>query len=230
MVEFSRLGFYNRIVTCATGLLVYLSSVRMLCLITFNHRVEMLCRVLYISATSLIHYSMAFAVIMVSFASFAYQVFGRTIGSYSSFLTCLESLLAAFVGAKMYRNTETEDSSLGRAFFLIFVLVMLFLMTNMLISILTDAMETVKREMSDRIGNHEFVAFVGERVKDLLGFDNVVPWNRGKILSIILFQVIVTITTYPNYRRMYTLILIQLLNRGLRQLLYNVMGQMRTCT
>ena len=180
MIEFGRLGFYNRIVTCATGLLVFMSSVRMLCLISFNQRVEMLCRVLYISATSLVHYGFAFAIVMVSFAGFAYTTFGRSMSSYNGFLTSLESLLSAFVGARMFRTTESEDSPLGRAFFLIFVLVMLFLMTNVLISILTDAMQTVKEEMGDRIANHEFIAFVGDRVKDMIGLDNFVPWSKGE--------------------------------------------------
>ena len=43
----------------------------------------------------------------------------------------------------MFSNLEMEASHLGRLFFLIFVCVMLFVMTNMLISILNDAMEEV---------------------------------------------------------------------------------------
>ena len=79
----------------------------------------------------------------------------------------------------MFNNMQMEDSKFGRAFFLCFVLVMLFLMTNMLISILTEAMATVKREMRSRISKHEFMAFLGEKISDLVGIESIASWAKG---------------------------------------------------
>ena len=48
-----------------------------------------------------------------------------------------------FVGARMFSSFEIETSHLGRVFFLLFIGVMLFVMTNVLIAILNDAMDQV---------------------------------------------------------------------------------------
>lgn len=117
---------------------------------------------------------------MIAFASCAYGLFGTHLSSYATFAMSVESLLAAFVGARMFSNMETETTPLGRVFFVIFVCVMLFVMTNMLISIINEAMDTVNREMGDEIKNDAFLRHVGGKIRDLIGLDSISLWSKGR--------------------------------------------------
>ena len=131
----------------------------------------MLMKVFQISWKSLMDYGLAFALLMAAFSSYVYMVFGPSLKSYSSFAAAVENLLAALIGGRMFTNTELSDTATGRLFFVSFISTMIFLMTNVLISILNDAMDQVQAEMNSEQNRSEFLNYMGSRIVDLLGID-----------------------------------------------------------
>lgn len=139
----------------------------------------MLLQILSLAASSLWHFTLFFILVMLAFSSFAYVAFGPALGSFSTFISTVESLLAGFMGARMYRDLELANTLIGRIFYFIFVTVMLFCVTNLLIGTLTDAIHTVQQDSKKDKYRHRFFNFVAQRLKDILGIDEI-PWIGSK--------------------------------------------------
>ena len=168
---FPALALYDKIFTGLMGLLVFISSLRLLYLLSFSKRVHMLQRVMIKTCSPLVQHGISFAIMMVAYSTVAFCLFGNQLYWFATFISSAETLMAAFVGYKIYDELDVVLPVIGRVFFVFFTISMMWYIGNILIAMLNEGLDEVKKEVEEEKRREDFMKFLNERLRDLIGFD-----------------------------------------------------------
>lgn len=114
-------------------------------------------------------FSVVFFVLACAYSQFAYLIFGSKLDGYKNFITTLESLLSVLLGAFDYYDYANSEPVIGPLFFFSFIFVMVFLLTNMFVSIINDTFAMVKEDATLQSNEYEIVDFMLGRIETLTG-------------------------------------------------------------
>ncbi|XP_077987011.1 polycystin family receptor for egg jelly-like [Glandiceps talaboti] len=163
-VNFQYIAFLNELYTLFIGIVIYVEILKFLRLLRFNQRIRMLAATIKYASVTLIPFSILFGLVLLSFASFGYMIFGHTIPHYRTLIMSLETLLQTFIG-KFYL-TNLNESLVGPVYFVLFSIICFFILLNMLISIIADAFAEVREDASKQSNEYEIVDFMKQRFMD----------------------------------------------------------------
>jgi hypothetical protein len=155
--------------TYCCGILVFLSMVKMLRLLRFNHKVAELSSVLSLSLRPLLGFFVSFLIIYVAFAQFAMLVFGRHVRNYANFGSTIETLFAMMLMNFSFDDLQQTDPVLGPAFFLVYVVVLAFVVINVLVAILNESYNKVKFGGVETETDYKMVDYIVGQFKGILG-------------------------------------------------------------
>ncbi|EDO31945.1 predicted protein, partial [Nematostella vectensis] len=169
-VSFSRVSSWSEAFMIVVALLVFTTWLKGIKLLRFNPRILMLTRTLKGAAGPLATFSVVFLVFFMSYALFAFAVFGKDIQSFYNFVTTAESVMGLLLGSFDYGEIEEAQPILGPIFFFTFMVFGNFIIMNMFLTIIMDVFAEVKEQLSEQNDSEfEVVEFMVRRFRKFTG-------------------------------------------------------------
>ncbi|CAI7758502.1 unnamed protein product [Closterium sp. NIES-54] len=139
---------WRSICVALQGINVFLMTLRLLKLMDFQPRISILTRTMAAALPSLGHFLLLWAIVFVGLSVYAYAVFGRTLEQFNTLAMSLVSCFLILINDNStgYYFIQLEGWPLAAAmvFWIAFVGVMVFVLLNVLIAIVVDAMMEVQ--------------------------------------------------------------------------------------
>ena len=156
------------------GLLMFLTTVKLLKLLRFNPHIVILSGSMKLSAWNLISFAIVFVVICLAFAQLGILVFGSQLEVYSNVYHALISELHLVLGGDMHHEELiAANRIIGPLYIFVFILFVGFVFINMFFAILNEARFKQKRNLSNIADDLQFVMFAKQKLKTLFGFPSV---------------------------------------------------------
>lgn len=114
-------------------------------------------------------FMMLFFVLFLAFCQFAYAVFGVDNEEYATFPTTLGSMMSMTLGSFDFHALTDSSRILGPMFFFGYVVSVFFVLMNVFIGVLNDALNTVANDVSVQSNEHELLDFMLHSVKKAVG-------------------------------------------------------------
>ncbi|CAH1794853.1 unnamed protein product [Owenia fusiformis] len=169
--NFARVAWWDELFGYLMGVLVYLSFIKMIHILRFNKRMSMLASTLKASAGDMGGFAFMFLIVFMAYAQMAYLVFGADIVDYSSFIGTLEAMFSILLGHFNLEALTRVHIIIGPFFFFSFVALMVFVMTNIFLTIILDGFKMVKEDLSKQSNEHEIIDFIWKRFTSWSGLD-----------------------------------------------------------
>lgn len=149
------------------GFVAFLTQCQLLHLLRYNQTISVLGQTLYRSASALLDFGVMSSVIFYAFAIGAYLLFFQ-LQPYSTMYDCSLSLVAAFLGKFNFGQLIGYYGNAAGYYLLIYLIVMILLITNILISLINDYLATVSNDPSSLPRDHEVINHFFSTVKSIV--------------------------------------------------------------
>ena len=152
------------------SLAIFLATLKLLHLIRFIASVVYLFSSFRQSIGCQISYFFFFLLVFNAYAISGVMMFGRTLQVYSSYISAFTGQLEFLLG-KAFPLVElrTENRIIGPAFALLYMLTVLLLLINMIVSMLNESYTQAKTNLEDSAEDLEMAHFIGERLSGIFG-------------------------------------------------------------
>ena len=168
-VSFQYVAFMDEWVSSTTGLAVFFSFLKFLRLLKFNRRVSTLILTIKLAAAPLASFFLMFFILFLAYVQFAFIVFGIDNSDFASFSATLGSMLSLTLGSFDFDALRDSSRLLGPAFFFSYVVTVFFVVMNVFIGILSDALNEVASDSSKQDNEHEILDFMLHTLKRNIG-------------------------------------------------------------
>lgn len=168
-VSFQYVAFIDEWVSATTAMAVFFSFLKFLRLLKFNRRVSTLIQTIRIAINPLMSFMMMFFTLFLAFCQFAFLVFGVDNDDYASFPSTLGSMMSMTLGSFDFHALTDSSRLLGPIFFFTYVVSVFFVLMNVFIGILNDALSTVTSDSSIQSNEHEILDFMFHTFKKTVG-------------------------------------------------------------
>lgn len=137
-VNFQIVATSNNYYLLFLGLVVFLATLRFIHLLRYIRSIAVLSAVLAQSAADLLQTLLAFSIIFMGFVGWAYLVFCTIFTSYSSATQSMMALVLMFMGDFDFATLDAQGGAMGKLFFCVYNVIMLYLVLNLFIAILNE--------------------------------------------------------------------------------------------
>lgn len=168
-VSFQYVAFMDEWVSATTAMAVFFSVLKFLRLLKFNRRVSTLMQTIKVAAKPLMSFMLMFFILFLAFSQFAFLVFGIDNSDYASFPSTLGSMMAMTLGSFDFDALTSSSRILGPIFFFSYVVSVLFVLMNVFVGILNDALSDVTNDSSMQSNDHEILDFMLHTFKRTVG-------------------------------------------------------------
>lgn len=168
-VSFQYVAFVDEWVSATTGLAVFFSFLKFLRLLKFNRRVSTLILTIKIAMKPLMSFMLMFLILFLAYCQFAFLVFGVNNDDYASFPSAMGSMMATTLGSFDFHALTDSSRLLGPVFFFTYVVTVFFVLMNVFIGILNDALGEVAGDASIQSNEHEILDFMFHTFKKTVG-------------------------------------------------------------
>ncbi|XP_048585280.1 uncharacterized protein LOC5502169 isoform X2 [Nematostella vectensis] len=155
--------------TYIVAIVIFLSTLRLLYLMSFNRHIIVLYHSVSKSLKSLGFLAVESVILYGAFAIFAYVVFGPRLDGFGTFMQTCQALFAMMLGKGYYTELSRVDPILGPLFFSFFTVSMMFFMLNMFVAVLMEPYEEAKQEFTGDGAEFEMATFMLDRFKVFIG-------------------------------------------------------------
>uniref|UniRef100_A0A7M5V1G8 Polycystic kidney disease protein 1-like 2 n=2 Tax=Clytia hemisphaerica TaxID=252671 RepID=A0A7M5V1G8_9CNID len=142
-------------------------------LLRFNKRISMLARTLKRAGQDLLIFGFQFAIVLVAFTFSGTLAFGKDLYGYKDNWSTFASVIRLILGKFDFSEFAQADEVLGPMWFNLFHIGVNFIVMNMYISILNDALSAEYAELGDRENDFEVVEYMVSSFKEYLGMASI---------------------------------------------------------
>ncbi len=138
------------------------------------------------ASAGIICFSVMFAVMFFAFGQMGNLLFGHSVYMYSSMITTMETLFAMMLGSFEFEPLRQTNEILGPIFFLSYIVTMFFILSNMFITLISDAFADVNSTPADETGDDDtqLADFMIYKLKVFLASVGVGGGGGGKKVNI----------------------------------------------
>ena len=155
--------------TFTLGMAVFLSFLKTLRLLRFNRRMSFMSKTLKICFKPLSSFFIVYMIVFLAYASFGFLVFGRTATDYHTFQSSMANVLGMSLGAFNFHALVEAHSVLGPIFFFTFTFVVNFILINVFVAIISEALNRVTSDAANQSNDHEILDFMIHQFKSYIG-------------------------------------------------------------
>ena len=164
-ISFMQATTWDEIFVYLLGLLVFIANLKMLKLIRFNHRIYLFTKTLSKAAMPLLSFLIVFFIFYIAYSFLYYAIYGRIVPEYSSFLTTIETLFNAVMGAFEFETIRDNNRLLGPIIFFSFNMIMVMILMNVFLTILMDSFAEVQADENLKSKDAEVVEYMLQKFK-----------------------------------------------------------------
>lgn len=182
---------WDEIYSYLIGILIFTSNVKFLKILRFNKKMNMLGCVLRWAAKPLANFMLVFGIIFFSFVQFSYLMFHNVLTDFMNIISSMETLLVMLLNKFDFVAFKGADGLFGPIFFIVYTIMVVFILINMMLTIIMETFSSVKRDIAKQSNDYEIVDFMIGRFKSFFGFskppltidnlqDNWMEYKEGK--------------------------------------------------
>ncbi|XP_046352099.2 uncharacterized protein LOC124132288 [Haliotis rufescens] len=144
-INFYHIAVWDSILNCVLGFLVSIATLRLLRVMSYTRVTQIVFLVLKESSKTLPGFFFYILLVLFAFGIMGQVMFGANAVAYKDMLTTMETLFSGVLGNAGLRNTNVpvSDSWISLVYFVSFVLIVFFGLSNMFITILLDTMSLI---------------------------------------------------------------------------------------
>ncbi|KAK3717327.1 hypothetical protein QZH41_011561, partial [Actinostola sp. cb2023] len=151
------------------GFAVFFAILKSVRLLRFNRRMSLLTMTVKACVAPLLSFFFMFVVVFLAYVQFAFIVFGPLEESYSSFTTCLSTMMSMTLGGFDFQTLMHSNPILGALFFFSYMIFVFMILVNVFLSIINDALAEVKGDVELQSNDYEIMDFVVHQIKTVAG-------------------------------------------------------------
>lgn len=151
------------------GFAVFFNILKSLRFLRFNRRMSLLTRTIKECAVPLMSFFLMFIIVFLAYVQFAFLVFGPSEPDYSSFSTCLSTLMTMTLGGFDFNTLANVDRVLGPLFFFSFMIFVFMILVNVFLTIINDTLAEVTSDVALQSNDYEIMDFVVHQIKLVAG-------------------------------------------------------------
>ena len=155
--------------TFTLGMAVFLSFLKTLSLLRFNRRMSFISQTLKICYKPLASFFLVYLVVFLAYASFGFLVFGKIATDYHTFQSSMANILGMTLGAFNFHALVEAHRVLGPMFFFTFTFVVNFILINVFVAIISEALHLVASNSANQSNEHEILDFMIQELKSYIG-------------------------------------------------------------
>jgi hypothetical protein len=155
--------------TFTLGMAVFLSFLKTLRLLRFNRRMSFMSKTLKICIKPLASFFLVYTVVFLAYASFGFLVFGKIATDYHTFQGSMANVLGMSLGAFNFHALVEGHRVLGPLFFFTFTFVVNFILINVFVAIISEALKIVTSDAANQSNDHEILDFMVHQFKSYIG-------------------------------------------------------------
>ncbi|XP_046352080.2 uncharacterized protein LOC124132273 isoform X1 [Haliotis rufescens] len=144
-INFYHIAVWDNLFVYALGFLVGIATLRLLRVMGYSRVTQIVYLVLKESSKTLPGFFFYILLILSAYGFLGQIVFGSNALAYKDFITTMETLFSAVLGHAGFRNTNVpvSDSWISLIYFVSFILIVVFALSNIFMTILLDTMSLV---------------------------------------------------------------------------------------
>ena len=155
--------------TFTLGIAVFLSFLKTLRLLRFNRRMSFMGKTLKICFKPLASFFIVYLIVFLAYATLGFMVFGRVASDYYTFQSSMANVLGMTLGAFNFHALVEANAIIGPAFFFTFTFVVNFILINVFVAIISEALASVTRNAANQSNDHEMLGFMVRQFKAFIG-------------------------------------------------------------
>lgn len=149
--------------------LVFLGNLKFLNLLRFNKRLGILAATLKECASELSSFGICLLIVFLAFVQMFYLILGLHMADYATFINAVESTFSMMLGKFKFHDIMLVSPFMGPTVFFIFGLATSLVLINILLTIVIQTFEEVKRDFKKLPNDYEMVEFILNRVRSVMG-------------------------------------------------------------
>ena len=185
-VNLNHLLMWDQIYHYILSFLLFSSMLKLLQLIRFNTKVSQLSSTLTRARGPIVSFFVVFSFVFMAFSAAGYLIFGSVDPQYKSILASIETLMSMLMMKVNINGMLQVNGILGYVYLFLFVLFIVFILINMLLSILNDAFTEVREDPKLRAQDPKVVDFLIEQLKKIVFPNSKQP--KSKKFNLFLFS------------------------------------------
>ena len=169
--NFQRIAAWDDIFQTLLAVSIFFSILKLIHLLRFNRRMSLLARTLKQSGREMAAFSIVLFLFMLAFASCGHLLFGANVYGFSNMLRGFETLTAFSLGSYDFNYLTRNNRFLGPMFFFVYFTFVAFVLINMFVTILNDAVTVVHHDVLKQTNEYEILEFLLSKLKSWLHID-----------------------------------------------------------
>jgi hypothetical protein len=126
-------------------------------------------KTLKICVKPLASFFLVYTVVFLAYASFGFLVFGKIATDYHTFQGSMANVLGMSLGAFNFHALVEAHRVLGPLFFFTFTFVVNFILINVFVAIISEALKIVTSDAANQSNDHEILDFMVHQFKSYIG-------------------------------------------------------------
>ena len=171
-VNFAHIAKWDELFGYMMAFLVYLAILRYMRLLRLSPRMCMFGLTMQRAFAEIICFGIMFGLTSFAFSHLSYLLFNTTVYSFSTIVTTTETLFAMMLGSFEVEPLVVANRIMGPIFFILYILTMFFILSNMFVTLISEAFGEVNEEskiQKEETGDDtEMVAFMMGEFKAFL--------------------------------------------------------------
>ena len=171
-LNFSECGLYSEGLVFLFAFAAFIAILKFIHFLTFTRVVQLLSTTIYRSVVELQSFAVMLFTIFMGYASLAFTIYGPYLEDYRSFSATLASLSSLMMGVFDFNDftSQSDYKTVGYFFFATFTSSMIFIFTNIVITIINVVHKAVCEDENLKEKEGSFFNIIMERLLVLVGF------------------------------------------------------------
>ena len=167
-VNFHYVATWDNLFIHIFAFLVFFGTIKLIRLLRFNRTIAILSITLRSAAKEILMFLIVFSIIFLSFAQFAFLIYGNTIDSYNTFIKTLESQFNMMIGRFYAKIMYSSLRDVSPLYFFCYTFLVSWVLINMFLTLIIKSFEKVKLCCNQINQDLEMADYMKQRFKSLV--------------------------------------------------------------
>jgi len=148
-VNFGHVAIWDEVLVSFIGTIVFLVTIRLMRVLSYNHRINQLATVLSHCSKALMGCLIMFIIVYSAYASIGYLLFGRNLDTYRNIFVTSTTMTNALIGRNSIDGLIETMPIFAQFYYFTFVLLVMWILMTMLNATLNHSISTIRSQSEE---------------------------------------------------------------------------------
>ena len=145
--------------------LVVIAFLKILTILRFNKNMSLLFETLLCASKDLKYFFITFLVLFTAYIFWAHLTFLSFLQGYNNVISSSASTLNILLGSFNFKDLVNANRVIGPLFFFLFIFTMVFLLTNMFLTIVVEAFAVIRKQGKHKQNKYEIIEYFWSKIR-----------------------------------------------------------------